>query len=149
MRDIVFDTETTGLSPKNGDRMVEIGCVELVDMRETGRTLHMYFNPERDMPAEAERVHGLSEKFLSDKPLFAEKAEEMLAFFGDDFRGWWRIMPNLIWVLSMPNWRDVAMRPFPMTEWWILPPMRGANFRDHRHLWMPYVAVLALIAATG
>lgn len=86
MRDIVFDTETTGLSPKNGDRMVEIGCVELVDMRETGRTLHMYFNPERDMPAEAERVHGLSEKFLSDKPLFAEKAEEMLAFFGDDLR---------------------------------------------------------------
>lgn len=63
--------------------MVEIGCVELVDRRETGNSLHIYFNPERDMPAQAEAVHGLSSQFLSDKPLFADKADEILAFVGD------------------------------------------------------------------
>lgn len=83
MREIIFDTETTGFDPKSGDRMVEIGCVELVDRRETGNTLHIYFNPERDMPAQAEAVHGLSIQFLSDKPLFADKADEILAFVGD------------------------------------------------------------------
>lgn len=83
MREIIFDTETTGFDPKSGDRMVEIGCIELVGRRETGRTLHIYFNPERDMPAQAEAVHGLSIQFLSDKPLFATKAEEILAFVGD------------------------------------------------------------------
>lgn len=83
MREIVFDTETTGLDPKAGHRLVEIGCVELVDRRETGRTFHAYFHPERDMPAEAEAVHGLSIQFLSDKPLFASRAEELLEFLGD------------------------------------------------------------------
>lgn len=83
MREIIFDTETTGFDPKTGDRMVEIGCVELVDRRETGRTLHIYFNPERDMPSQAEAVHGLSIQFLSDKPLFAEKAQEIEDFLGD------------------------------------------------------------------
>jgi tetratricopeptide (TPR) repeat protein len=68
MREIVFDTETTGLSPANGDRLVEIGCVELVNRVETGRTFHSYFNPGRAMPSEAEAVHGLSERFLADKP---------------------------------------------------------------------------------
>lgn len=83
MREIIFDTETTGLDPQSGDRLVEIGCVEMVNRVTTGRTYHAYFNPERSMPAAAEAVHGLSEKFLSDKPLFAEKADEMLAFLGD------------------------------------------------------------------
>ena len=83
MREIVFDTETTGLSPAAGDRMVEIGCIEMVGRVETGRHFHCYFNPERPMPSEAEAVHGLSDIFLSDKPRFADKAQELLEFIGD------------------------------------------------------------------
>jgi DNA polymerase-3 subunit epsilon len=83
MREIVFDTETTGLSPLTGDRMVEIGCVELVNRVETGRTFHAYFNPQRSMPSGAEAVHGLSDSFLSDKPLFQNVADELLEFLGD------------------------------------------------------------------
>ncbi len=84
MREIVFDTETTGLDPFQGDRMVEIGCIELVNRFPTGRTFHYYFNPERDMPEQAFKVHGLSIDFLRDKPLFADKVEELIAFLGDD-----------------------------------------------------------------
>ena len=83
MREIIFDTETTGLSPAGGDRIVEIGCIEMINRCETGREFHAYFHPERSMPAEAEAVHGLSEKFLSDKPRFHEKAEALLAFIGN------------------------------------------------------------------
>ena len=83
MREIVFDTETTGLNPLGGDRMVEIGCVEIINRVETGRHYHAYFYPERDMPFEAEMVHGLTNAFLSDKPLFADKAEELLEFIED------------------------------------------------------------------
>jgi len=83
MREIVFDTETTGLSPAGGDRMVEIGCVEIFNRVETGRHYHCYFNPGRDMPFEAEAVHGLSAIFLSDKPCFSERAEELLDFIDD------------------------------------------------------------------
>jgi len=82
-REIIFDTETTGLDPKTGDRMVEIGCIEMIGRVETGRTFHAYFNPDRDMPVEAERVHGLSSAFLATKPRFAELADELLAFLGD------------------------------------------------------------------
>ena len=70
MREIIFDTETTGLDPKSGDRLVEIGCIEMVNRVPTGATFHCYFNPDRDMPAEAERVHGISAAFLADKPNF-------------------------------------------------------------------------------
>ena len=77
MREIVFDTETTGLSPLAGDRMVEIGCVELFNRVETGRTFHAYFNPGRPMPSEAQMVHGLSDAFLADKPVFHECCEEL------------------------------------------------------------------------
>lgn len=83
MREIVFDTETTGLSPLTGDRMVEIGCVELFNRVETGRTFHAYFNPERTMPSGAEAVHGLSDAFLSDKPRFHETVEDLIDFLGD------------------------------------------------------------------
>ena len=83
MREIVFDTETTGLSPAGGDRMVEIGCIEMIGRVETGRHFHCYFNPERSMPGEAEAVHGLSTTFLSDKPRFADKVAELLEFIGD------------------------------------------------------------------
>ena len=83
MREIVFDTETTGLNPAGGDRIVEIGCIEILNRVETGRHFHCYFNPDRDMPFEAQEVHGLSNLFLSDKPRFAEKAEELLEFIQD------------------------------------------------------------------
>ena len=83
MREIIFDTETTGLDPRTGDRMVEIGCIEMVNRVTTGQTFHAYFNPERSMPAEAEAVHGLSDSFLADKPRFHEKAAEFLEFIGD------------------------------------------------------------------
>jgi DNA polymerase-3 subunit epsilon len=83
MREIVFDTETTGLNPAGGDRMVEIGCVEMINRVETGREYHAYFHPERPMPSEAEAVHGLSDRFLSDKPLFRDKAQELIDFLGD------------------------------------------------------------------
>ena len=83
MREIVFDTETTGLNPLTGDRMVEIGCVELFNRVETGRHFHAYFNPGRPMPAGAEAVHGLSDVFLSDKPPFHELCEDLIEFIAD------------------------------------------------------------------
>lgn len=83
MREIVFDTETTGLNPAGGDRMVEIGCVEIYNRVETGRHFHAYFNPDRDMPVEAEAVHGLTTIFLSDKPRFSDKVDELLDFIED------------------------------------------------------------------
>ncbi|MCW3834886.1 DNA polymerase III subunit epsilon [Sphingomonas canadensis] len=83
MREIVFDTETTGLSFSGGDRLVEIGCVELINRVPTGNHFHAYLNPERPMPAEAFAVHGLGDAFLSDKPLFHERVEELLDFLGD------------------------------------------------------------------
>jgi DNA polymerase-3 subunit epsilon len=83
VREIVFDTETTGLDPYQGHRMVEIGCIELVNRFPSGQTFHRYLNPERDMPAEAFAVHGLSVDFLKDKPCFAEIVEELIEFIGD------------------------------------------------------------------
>ena len=83
MREIIFDTETTGFDPLTGDRMVEIGCIEMIGRVMTGVTYHAYFNPQRPMPSAAEQVHGLSDRFLSDKPLFAQKASELLEFLGD------------------------------------------------------------------
>jgi DNA polymerase-3 subunit epsilon len=83
MREIILDTETTGLDPASGDRVVEIAGVELVNRFPTSRNLHIYLNPERRMSAEAEAVHGLSDTFLADKPRFAERVEEFLAFVGD------------------------------------------------------------------
>jgi DNA polymerase III subunit epsilon len=83
MREIIFDTETTGFDPLTGDRMVEIGCIEMVGRVITGATYHCYFNPERGMPAAAEQVHGLSDIFLSDKPLFAHRAAELIEFIAD------------------------------------------------------------------
>jgi len=83
MREIVLDTETTGLDALRGDRLVEIGCVEMFNHMPTGQTYHVYINPERDMPQEAFAVHGLSSEFLADKPLFATVAEDFLTFIGD------------------------------------------------------------------
>ena len=83
MREIVLDTETTGLDPAEGHRIVEIGGVELFNHLPTGRTYHQYINPERDMPAEAFAVHGISEEFLADKPVFARIGRDFLDFVGD------------------------------------------------------------------
>src|SRR5262249_12964928 len=83
MREIVLDTETTGLDPLRGDQMVEIGYIELLNRIPSGQTFHRYLNPQRDIPAEAFAVHGLSAQFLADKPFFADVAADLLAFIGD------------------------------------------------------------------
>jgi DNA polymerase-3 subunit epsilon len=82
-REIILDTETTGLRPDEGHRVVEIGCIELVNYVPTGRVYHAYINPERPMPPEAFAVHGLSDDFLRDKPLFGTVADEFLEFVAD------------------------------------------------------------------
>jgi DNA polymerase III subunit epsilon len=82
-REIVLDTETTGLSPRDGHRIVEIGALELINHMPSGHTFHVYLDPQRDMPKEAEAVHGLSAAFLKGKPLFGDKADEFLTFIAD------------------------------------------------------------------
>lgn len=86
MREIVFDTETTGLEPENGDRLVELGAVELVNHLPTGRHFHKYINPQRPVPAEVVAIHGLDDAFLRDKPVFADIVGEFLDFIGPDAR---------------------------------------------------------------
>jgi DNA polymerase-3 subunit epsilon len=82
-REIVLDTETTGLDPLNGHKIIEIGCVELINRMPTGKVFHKYINPERDVPAEAYAIHGISTDFLQDKPKFEEIADELIEFIGD------------------------------------------------------------------
>lgn len=84
MREICFDTETTGFDPNTGDRLVEIGAVELINHLPTGKVFHEYINPERDVPEEVVKVHGLTNEFLADKPKFAEIAQKWVDFIGDD-----------------------------------------------------------------
>ena len=83
-REIILDTETTGLDPNSGHRVMEIGCVEVIGGIRSGKFFHSYLNPERDMPDEATRIHGLTNEFLRDKPIFAEKVEEFLTFIAED-----------------------------------------------------------------
>ena len=83
MREIVLDTETTGLDPLAGHRVVEVGCIELFNTVATGKTFHAYFNPQMIMPVGAQDIHGLTDEFLADKPLFADRVDEFLAFIGD------------------------------------------------------------------
>lgn len=127
MREIVLDTETTGFDPTSGDRIVEIGAVELRNLMPTGRTYHQYINPERDMPQEAFAVHGLSTEFLADKPVFAKIAQDFLDFVGDaklvihnasfDMKflnaelGWVN-KPSLPWAQAVDT-LDIARRRFP------------------------------------
>lgn len=84
MREIVLDTETTGMDPSTGDRLVEIGCVELMNLLPTGKTYHIYLNPERDIPAEATAVHGITNDFVKDKPTFGEIVGDFVEFIGND-----------------------------------------------------------------
>ena len=83
MREIVLDTETTGMDPVKGDRLVEIGCVELMNTLPTGKTYHVYLNPERDIPPEATAVHGITNDFVKDKPTFGEVVGDFLDFISD------------------------------------------------------------------
>lgn len=83
-RELIFDTETTGFDPLTGDRLIEIGLVEMVDRSLTGSNYHAYVNPERDVPESAFKIHGLSTEFLKDKPVFSEVMDEFLAYVGDD-----------------------------------------------------------------
>lgn len=83
-RDIVLDTETTGMDPLKGDRIIEIGAVELINLMPTGRTCQIYINPERDIPAEATAVHGITDEFVKDKPIFLECYTEFMDFIADD-----------------------------------------------------------------
>lgn len=84
MREVILDTETTGLDPRKGDRLIEIGCIEMFNRIPTGREYHCFINPERDVPAEAQAVHGITTDFLKDKPLFHKVARDFLSFIGDD-----------------------------------------------------------------
>ena len=105
MREIVLDTETTGFDPATGHRVVEIGCVELMNHVRTGEHFHVYLNPERDMPEEAFNVHGLSEEFLSDKPLFADVAQAFCDFIGDSKL----IIHNADFDMKFLNWELKAI----------------------------------------
>jgi DNA polymerase III subunit epsilon len=82
-REVILDTETTGIDPSSGHRIVEIGCLELIGGARSGRFFHTYLNPEREIPAEAEAIHGLSDAFLKDKPLFSQRVDEFLEFIED------------------------------------------------------------------
>jgi DNA polymerase-3 subunit epsilon len=115
MREIVLDTETTGLDPRSGDRVVEIGCVELNFHVPTGRELHLYINPERDMPEEAFAIHGISEDFLKDKPIFADIVDEFLEFLGDDAA---LVIHNAPFDAKFLNWELEALKkpPIPATR---------------------------------
>lgn len=111
LREIAFDTETTGLDPFTGDRVVEIGCVELINHLPSGNNFHVYINPERDMPQEAFKVHGLSEEFLSDKPKFAEIAQD----FHDFIAGTPLIAHNAGFDVKFLNW-ELKEAGFPLID---------------------------------
>lgn len=114
MREIVLDTETTGLDPASGHRVIEIGCIELINHMPTGETYQQYINPERDMPAESFRIHGLSEAFLSDYPVFAEIVDAFLDFIGDDKL----VIHNASFDIKFLNaeLERVGFAPLPMTR---------------------------------
>ena len=101
MREIVFDTETTGMDPFEGDRIVEIGAVELINHLPTGKTLQLYINPEREVPAEATAVHGITNEFLKDKPIFSQVYSEFTEFVGDDAK---LVAHNAEFDMKFINW---------------------------------------------
>ena len=114
MREIVLDTETTGMDPDKGDRIIEIGCVELDNHVPTGRHLQLYINPERSIPAEATAVHGITNKFIADKPLFSQVYTEFLDFIRDGKL----IIHNAEFDMKFLNWelRQVGHRPIPWPQ---------------------------------
>ncbi|HYD18294.1 MAG TPA: DNA polymerase III subunit epsilon [Patescibacteria group bacterium] len=112
MREIILDTETTGMDPHEGHRLVEIGCVELENFLPTGRVFHCYFNPQRDVPVDAARVHGLTTEFLKDKPLFTEKVMEFLSFIEESTL----VIHNAEFDMKFLNWelKSAGFKPLPM-----------------------------------
>ncbi|WP_417460072.1 DNA polymerase III subunit epsilon [Kordiimonas sp.] len=109
MRELIFDTETTGFDPLSGDRLIEIGLVEMVDRNLTGRHYHQFVNPERDVPEAAVKVHGLTTDFLRDKPVFSEIMDEFLEFIGDDSK---LVAHNAEFDMRFINWElENAGRP--------------------------------------
>lgn len=114
MREIVLDTETTGFDPETGDRIVEIGAIELMNYLPTGRHFHVYINPDRDMPAEALAVHGLTTEFLSDKPRFADISGDLVAFLGDARL----VIHNAAFDMKFLNWelRRAGLPTMPMAR---------------------------------
>lgn len=113
MRELVLDTETTGMDPATGDRLIEIGCVELVNHIPTGKTFHVYVNPERDVPAEAVAVHGLTEEFLKDKPTFGEVVGDFMDFMGQDTK---LVIHNAEFDVKFLN-AELKLFGFPSIDW--------------------------------
>lgn len=114
MREVVLDTETTGFKPEEGHRLVEIGCIELVNHVQTGNRFHTYINPERPVPPEAAAVHGLTDEFLADKPLFETVAAEFVAFIGDSplvIHNASFDMKFLRWELKLLGYPDLKNKP--------------------------------------
>ena len=114
MREIVLDTETTGMDPEKGDRVIEIGCVALDNHIPNGQTLQLYINPERPIPPEATAVHGITDAFVKDKPVFAEVFDEFLAFIGDGRL----VIHNAEFDMKFINWelKQVGHPPIPWTR---------------------------------
>jgi DNA polymerase III subunit epsilon len=110
IREIVLDTETTGLSPRDGHRIVEIGAVELIDHLPSGQSFHVYLDPQRDMPKEAEAVHGLSGAFLKGKPLFSQVASDFLTFVADSVL----VIHNASFDMTFINWELNAIGKPPI-----------------------------------
>jgi len=140
MREIVLDTETTGLSPARGDRIVEIGCVELLHHLPTGNTFHVYLNPERDMPEEAYNIHGLSSEFLSDKPLFRDIADEFEKFISNAAL----VIHNASFDLGFLN-RELEAIDRPAID----TARVGKNLPAHQAALMPCANALILIIQTA
>lgn len=113
MREIVLDTETTGFNPEDGHRVIEIGAVELFNHIPTGKTLQLYINPERDVPAEAIAVHGITNAFLKDKPIFSQVYSEFLDFIGDDSK---LVIHNAEFDMKFLNW-ELKLVGHPSLDW--------------------------------
>ena len=118
MRQVFLDTETTGLDAAGGDRIIEVACIEMVDRRHSGRRLHHYVNPQRPSHPDAVRVHGITDDFLADKPLFAAVAEELLAFVAEYFREPDSFLGLLALGMSMGQWLCLPMIAAGALMWW-------------------------------
>ncbi len=143
MREIVLDTETTGFDPESGDRIVEIGAVELWNHVATGVTFHEYINPERPMPQEAFEVHGLGDDFLRDKPVFAQIAQKFVDFIGDARL----VIHNAAFDMKFLNaeLKWVNKPQIPWEQALILLPLREKNSRARLRHWMRCAVGLGLI----
>ena len=140
MREIVLDTETTGINPRDGHRIVEIGALELMHHLPTGKRLHLYINPERDIDEGAAGVHGLTKAFLTDKPLFAEIVDEFLSFIGDSPL----VIHNASFDMGFINAEldKIQHKPLPMDRAIDTLAMARKNFLAHRLILMLYVVGL-------